>query len=92
MKLREAKISRWGSDEFSKGSYSAFHVGSTPEDCYELRKPIEDRMYIVGEHVYAEHIGTAHGAFQTGVWAAEDLIKKMQWINPSSRRPLNMKY
>ena len=48
------------------GSYSSFHVGSSPQDCYKLREPIKKTLWIVGEHCYAEHIGTAHGAFQTG--------------------------
>lgn len=30
------------------GSYTSFHVGSSPDDCYELRKAVEDRMYFVG--------------------------------------------
>lgn len=58
------------------GSYSAFHVGSSPDDCVELRKSVNHRLWMVGEHCYFEHIGTAHGAFQTGIWAAQDIVKK----------------
>lgn len=29
---------------------------------------------MVGQHCFAEHIGTAGGAYQTGKWAAEEVI------------------
>ena len=66
IKVTDYAITRWGLDEFSLGSYTSFHVGSSPEDSYRLRKPVGDTLWIVGEHCYAEYIGTAHGAFATG--------------------------
>ena len=48
-----------------------------------LRKPVKNSLWLVGEHCYCEHIGTAHGAFQTGIWAAEDSMAKLKWIDPS---------
>ena len=77
IQLREAVVTRWGQDEFSRGSYTSFHKGSSAEDCFNLRKPIDDQMWFIGEHCYAEHIGTAHGALQTGEWAAEQVLRTL---------------
>ena len=88
VQLREAVITRWGSDEFSMGSYASFHLGSTPDDSYTLRKPIDNQLWLVGEHCYAEHIGTAHGAMQTGEWAAKEVLQNLQWVNPIWKMPM----
>lgn len=73
IEVKDFTVTRWGIDEFSLGSYTSFHVGSSPQDCYQLRAPINNTIWMVGEHCYAEYIGTAHGAFQTGLWAAEQI-------------------
>ena len=73
-------MTRWGQDKFSLGSYAAFHANSSPDDCYHLREPIDDKLWLVGEHCYAEHIGTSHGAFQTGIWASQEVMKKLKWV------------
>ena len=78
MEVREYKITRWSQDKFCKGSYSSFYVDSTNEDCVRLRNPINDRLWLVGEHCYERYIGSAHGAFQTGVWAGEHLVKTVK--------------
>lgn len=75
VKIKSYIITNWGKDYYSLGSYTSFHVGSSPKNCYQLRKPIEQTIWFVGEHCYAEYIGTAHGAFKTGVWAATQVIK-----------------
>lgn len=36
---------------------------------------------MIGEHCYAEHIGTAHGAFKTGIMAAESALKSLEWVD-----------
>ena len=41
------------------------------ETTKKLRKNINEKLWMAGEHCYGEHIGCAHGAFQTGQWAAE---------------------
>ena len=53
------------------------------ETTKKLRKNINEKLWMAGEHCYGEHIGCAHGAFQTGQWAAEEiltLIKKVDII------------
>ena len=50
-------------------------MNSSPNDCYLLRRPINNSLWLVGDYCYHQHIGSAHGAFKTGKWAAEKIIK-----------------
>lgn len=44
-------VTRWNTDEHSLGSYSYYHVGrTTVDDVIELRRPINDKLWFVGEH------------------------------------------
>ena len=70
IEVRDFKITRWNKDELSCGAYTSFHVGSSEKDCFELRKSVQNTLWMVGEHCFAEHIGTAGGAYNTGIWAA----------------------
>ncbi|EEF40859.1 polyamine oxidase 2 [Ricinus communis] len=64
-------VSRWGSDVNSLGSYSYDTVGK-PHDLYErLRVPV-DNLFFAGEATSASYPGSVHGAFSTGLMAAED--------------------
>lgn len=64
-------VSHWGTDINSFGSYSYDIVGK-PSDLYEkLRIPI-DNLFFAGEATSTTHGGSVHGAFSTGLVAAED--------------------
>ncbi|XP_004303904.1 PREDICTED: probable polyamine oxidase 2 [Fragaria vesca subsp. vesca] len=64
-------VSRWGTDINSLGSYSYDMVGK-PHDLYEkLRVPV-DNLFFAGEATSTDFPGSVHGAFATGVMAAED--------------------
>lgn len=64
-------ISRWGSDVNSLGSYSYDTVGK-PHDLYErLRTPV-DNLFFAGEATSVDYPGSVHGAYSTGIMAAED--------------------
>lgn len=77
---KDYRITRWESDQYCYGSYTHFDVGTNMESTKVLRKPINDKLWIVGEHCYGEHIGCAHGAFQTGMWAAEQIMDIVKFI------------
>ncbi|KAL9395865.1 hypothetical protein Peur_010118 [Populus x canadensis] len=63
-------VSRWGSDINSLGSYSYDTVGKS-HDLYErLRIPI-DNLFFAGEATSISYPGSVHGAFSTGLMAAE---------------------
>ncbi|KAL3615318.1 Polyamine oxidase 2 [Castilleja foliolosa] len=64
-------VSHWGTDENSLGSYSYDTVGK-PQDLYErLRVPV-DNLFFAGEATSMEYAGSVHGAYSTGLMAAED--------------------
>ncbi|KAL7603977.1 hypothetical protein Lser_V15G15433 [Lactuca serriola] len=64
-------VSRWGSDVNSLGSYSYDAVGK-PHDLYErLRIPV-DNLFFAGEATSVDYPGSVHGAYHTGLMAAED--------------------
>ena len=77
-KLLAYKITRWSSNPLSLGSYSFFKVGSTADDCENLRKNIDERIFFAGEAMYAKMVGTVHGAFKTGTQAGEEVCKILQ--------------
>jgi monoamine oxidase len=64
---------QWGRDPFSLGSYSYASPGFA--DCRQtLAEPVEDRVFFAGEACSSHDFSTAHGAWQTGFAAAEQVI------------------
>lgn len=64
-------VSHWGTDGNSLGSYSYDTVGKS-HDLYErLRIPV-DNLFFAGEATSMSYPGSVHGAFSTGLMAAED--------------------
>lgn len=64
-------VSHWGSDRNSLGSYSYDRVGKS-HDLYEwLRIPV-DNLFFAGEATSKDYAGSVHGAYATGLMAAED--------------------
>ncbi|KAK4492850.1 hypothetical protein RD792_000175 [Penstemon davidsonii] len=63
-------VSHWGTDRNSLGSYSYDIVGQ-PHDLYErLRIPV-DNLFFAGEATSMDYPGSVHGAYSTGLMAAE---------------------
>ena len=72
-RVRLLKLHPWGIDPFSRGSYSYALPGKA--DCRaELAAPVNDRVFFAGEACSESDYSTAHGAYLTGVAAAEQLI------------------
>ncbi|KAH0455608.1 hypothetical protein IEQ34_015640 [Dendrobium chrysotoxum] len=64
-------VSHWGTDVNSLGSYSYDAVGK-PHYLFErLRIPV-DNLFFAGEATSLDYTGTVHGAFSTGLMAAEE--------------------
>ncbi|KAF3778948.1 putative polyamine oxidase 2 [Nymphaea thermarum] len=64
-------VSHWGTDVNSLGSYS-YDAVAKAHDLYEkLRIPI-DNLFFAGEATSMKYPGSVHGAFSTGIMAAED--------------------
>jgi monoamine oxidase len=67
------QITRWASDPFAMGSYSFNALGSNPKQRNDLAKPVDARLFFAGEATQADHAGTAHGAYLSGMRAAGEM-------------------
>lgn len=72
--LLDYRVTRWGTDRFSRGSHSYARVGSTPADYMRMSSPV-DRILFAGEATHCKHPATAHGAFMSGVREASRIIR-----------------
>jgi monoamine oxidase len=64
----------WHSDPFSRGAYAYVPVGGL-EAQQTLSRPIDNTLFFAGEALSVGHIGTVHGAIETGQRAARDALK-----------------
>jgi monoamine oxidase len=72
-RMKPLKLHRWGSDAFARGSYSYALPGRA--DCRRaLATPVDDRLFFAGEACSEHDYSTAHGAYLTGVAAADQAI------------------
>jgi monoamine oxidase len=63
----------WRDDPFSLGAYSYVPVNGL-EAQRVLSQPIDDLLFFAGEATSVGHIGTVHGALQTGQRAAQEIL------------------
>ena len=70
----EAQVTRWHSDPWSRGSYSSLAPGSTPRDRRNLAAPVHGRLLLAGEACSVESPAMVHGAYRSGVAAADYLL------------------
>ena len=66
----------WGKDPFTKGSYSFALPGHSSEREF-LRKSLEKKVYFAGEATIKNYYGTCHGAYISGVYAANEIISDL---------------
>ena len=72
-RLKPIAVHRWGADPFARGSYSYARPGNA--DCRaKLAAAVDDRLFFAGEACDRDEFSTAHGAFKSGVAAAEQVI------------------
>ncbi|TQK52865.1 monoamine oxidase [Streptomyces sp. SLBN-118] len=67
------QISRWASDPYARGAYSFNKVGSTPAMRDQLAATVEDRVYFAGEATHRTSFATVHGAYLSGIRAAQEI-------------------
>jgi monoamine oxidase len=69
-----AQITRWARDPFAQGSYSCWVLG-TPETVRDdLAASIDGRIFFAGEATHPEYPSTVHGAYESGLRAADEVI------------------
>ncbi len=71
-------VSRWTADPWAKGAYSYAAVGSTPADFDTLGQTVANRLFFAGEHTISDYRGTVHGAYISGIRAANQATGQLQ--------------
>ena len=66
----------WGKDPFTRGSYSYALPGHSSEREL-LKKSLEKKVYFAGEATIKSYYGTCHGAYISGVNAANEIISDL---------------
>lgn len=83
-------VTRWGSDEFSRGSHTFLPPGATDDDLRTLHTPINGngdsallegpeimRLFFAGEHTSALHPSATHGALRTFACLSVSRVKSL---------------
>jgi monoamine oxidase len=69
---KSALRTRWGQDPFAFGSYSSLRQGSSPTDIAALAARF-GRLHFAGEATSRQHMATVHGAWESGLRAANQV-------------------
>jgi hypothetical protein len=65
----------WDADAYSRGAYSYMPAGSV-DASRRLAEPVDQTLYFAGEHAtVGGHWGTVHGALQSGLAAADEIVR-----------------
>jgi len=72
-RIQPIHIHRWKADPFARGSYS-YALPGKAECRAVLAAPADDRLFFAGEACSRHSYSTAHGAYLTGIAAAEQVI------------------
>jgi monoamine oxidase len=74
--LTPLAASFWRADEFAGGSYSYAKPGHA-DDRAVLAAPVDDRIFFAGEACSLHYFSTVHGAYETGIAAAEAALASL---------------
>jgi monoamine oxidase len=72
-KLRPLLASAWGRTLHFGGAYSYARPAHADARC-RLARPFEERLFFAGEATHVDEFSTAHGAHDTGVRAADEIL------------------
>ncbi|MGB0387565.1 MAG: flavin monoamine oxidase family protein [Ardenticatenaceae bacterium] len=64
----------WQKSPFSQGSYSFAQIGQQPNDRETLAQPVGTRLFFAGEASHPHLCATIHGAYETGIRAAREIM------------------
>jgi monoamine oxidase len=71
--LAKTYFHNWDDDPLTRGAYAYLPVGGI-EYQLNLGRPLDDTLFFAGEATCVGHIGTVHGAIQSGQRAAREII------------------
>lgn len=63
----------WNADPFAHGSYAYLPVNGLAAQ-QELARPVQNTLFFAGEATSVGHIGTVHGAIESGQRAAKEIL------------------
>ena len=66
----------WSGDPFARGAYS-YALPGHADDRAVFAAPVDGRLFFAGEACSRADFSTAHGAYLTGIAAAEQAIKAL---------------
>lgn len=69
------QITRWAADPYAFGSYSFNALGSSPTQREQLAKPLNRKLFFAGEATERSYSATAHGAYLSGIRAADEVLR-----------------
>lgn len=75
--LTPLAASSWRGDEFARGSYS-YAVPGHADDRAILAAPVDGRIFFAGEACSPNFFSTVHGAYETGIAAAEAALESLK--------------
>jgi monoamine oxidase len=75
-RLRPLAASFWRADQFARGSYS-YALPGHADDRARLAAPVDNRLFFAGEACSPHFFSTAHGAYETGIAAAEAALASL---------------
>ena len=64
----------WQNNRFTRGSYSFDQMGQLPEDRRTLAQSVNNQLFFAGEATHPHFYATVHGAYETGIRAAQEII------------------
>ncbi|KAE8741464.1 hypothetical protein FOCC_FOCC013008 [Frankliniella occidentalis] len=80
-KPRSCICTTWGSQPYTRGSYTAIAVGASQDDIDNVAQPLYSNdqqvkpvVLFAGEHTHSSFYSTVHGAYLTGRSAAQILL------------------
>jgi monoamine oxidase len=71
--LEASYVHDWHDDPFSRGAYSYVPVDGL-EAQQVLSQPLGHKLFFAGEATCTGHVGTVHGAIQSGQRAAQEVL------------------
>lgn len=84
--------SNWSTDEYVLGSVSYPRVGNMPDLLKSLQEPVCPYVFFAGAYTETlSHVESLHGAYNSGVRAAEQFIKGICKKTKSSKKNMKQK-
>src|SRR5581483_3898401 len=84
-RIRPLAHHSWAADPFARGSYS--YALPDKADCRAaLAAAVEDRLFFAGEACSREDFSTAHGAYRTGIAAADQAFAALRGAKARTKR------